>query len=205
VAAAAAELKLLSPVDRTVLRGTVEFKIRPTPAAAERIVENPVIALQDEMGAPVETLRTMRTPSDPVCSVSLDTRRFPDGRYHAAITYRTLKNGAVMQTEEDLVLGIRNSTARPAVLGVQFEDRVYRADESCVVVAKVTDARRRPLPGARATFKVDRGELDQAAGIADSDGEITVGVSSDQGAPVTLTVTPEGLPAVTKTIRFSQP
>jgi len=161
-----------------------------------------MVALQDEMGTELETTRTLRDPKTGLCSMSLDTTRFRDGLYYATISYRSILNGKVQDTEQDMTFGIRNGSGRATKVGVQYEDRDYPVKESCAVTVKVVDQRGRPMPAARVSLKAEGGQLDQETRITDSSGETTASVDVEQAGNVTLTITAENLPPVKRVVRF---
>lgn len=197
-----AEVTVLQPADSSVLRGTVEFKIRAQHAQGEQLIANPMVTLQDEVGTQLQTTRTLRDPKTGLCSMTLETSRFKDGLYYATIAYRSIMNGKVQDTEQDMTFGIRNGSTRATKVGVQYEDREYPVKESCAVTVKVLDQRGRPMPAARIAFKAENGQLDQDTRITDSGGETTASVDVEEAGVVTLTITVENLPPVRRAIRF---
>lgn len=200
---AAAELVILQPADRSVVKGAVTFRIRPKHARGEEFFSNPDIILRNEYG---QELRRITAPLDPktgICSATLDTGRLEDGLYLVTVTYRWLVAGdRALDTREELMLGVRNRGGRPARFSVEVEDRDYRTGDGCNVVVRVFDQRGRLLPAARVALKVDRGSLNSEAEITDSRGEVFTFVDSEEPGTVRLTVTVEDLPPVTRAIRF---
>jgi hypothetical protein len=202
--AKAGELKILQPADRTVVRGEVEFKVQPVFGPREQFLENPYIHVRDEAGKELLEVRAPKNVQTGICSATVDTTRFPDGQYQVTIAYRTFAGNRAVEVKEDLVLGVRNSTIRPAKMAVDFSDKAYRTDEAADFKVKVLDSRGKPMAGTRVTFKTDKGDLTSDADITDSDGEATVSLQSEELQTMTVTITVEGLPPVTKTVRFAQ-
>lgn len=203
--AAAAEIKVLAPADKSLVHGRVTVRIQPQNQPNETFFSNPEISVQDEMGTVLEKFPAPRDPATGTCSAWFDTTRLRDGLYLVTITYRALAGGAVpAETREDLSLGVRNGPARPAKFTVTVPDHNCSTDEQADVEVKVYDQRGKLMPGARVAFKVDKGEVNDEADISDGSGEVTTFAASDEPQTVTLTVTVESLPPVTKTLRFVQ-
>jgi len=201
--ASAAQIKVLEPQDKTVLRGTVQFRIQPTLAPNERILSAPEIVVQDEGGQELHRVRTVRDMKTGVSSGSFDTKQLKDGLYLLTINYRGLILGKVEQVREDLTVGVRNGAARPARVAVELEERPYRTDETADLTVKVFDQRGMRMPGVRVALRRDKGELLSDAEITDSEGEAALIVDTEEAGNVTLTITIEGLPPVTKVVRFA--
>lgn len=200
---AAAELKIMSPLDRSVVRGTVQFRIAPVHGPNEQYFSDPDIVLEDEYGRLLKKLIAVRDPKSGLCVASLDTTQVPDGLCEALVTYRTLMGGTIPQSwSDEITLAVRNGAARPARFKVEIENREYHPGESCDVAVTVYDQKGKPMPGARVAFKVSKGDVDTDAEITDRDGEAGAGIDSDDPQQITLTVTVEALPPVTQVVRF---
>jgi hypothetical protein len=198
----AAELKILEPTDRSVVKGAVTFKVKPEHAPGEQFFQNVDIRIQNEFGTTLQKLVAVFDRRTGICAVPFDTRRLRDGMYTAVISYRTLVGDKAQPVEEDLVFGVRNGTTKPVKFTVELEEREFGDEEGADIVVKVLDSRGKPMTGARVAFKVDKGETSSDAEITDTEGEAFVTVDSDEVGSVTLTITVEGLPPVTKVIRF---
>jgi hypothetical protein len=181
----------------------VEFRVQPVHGPGEQFLSNPYITLKDDQGKELAEVRAPKNLQTGVCSAAIDTTRFRDGQYVATITYRTYLGNKAQETREDLLLGIRNSTIRPAKFTVEVEDRAYRLDEAADFTVKVLDSRGKPLSGARVALKTDQKEPEDLAEITDSDGEATFSVQSEESLTVTVTVTVENMAPVVKKIRFA--
>ena len=201
--AVAAELKIMEPADRTIVRGPVTFKIKTELAPGEQFLSAPEVAIRDEYGQEIRKARAPYNKDAGIFSVGYNTAGLKDGLYIATVTYRHLAGGKPQEAREDLTLGVRNKPARPARFAVDGE-RIVEAtvDESAELTVRVFDEHGLRMPGARVTLTVDRGELDSPAEITDSQGEAIVSLTSEQAAAVTLTITVEQLPPVTRVIRF---
>jgi len=203
--ASAAEVKVLAPADRSLVRGTVTFRVQPVDAPTDMFFSNPEVSIQDEMGRPVEKLPAVKDPKTGICTAVFDSTKVRDGLYLVTVDYRTLYRGSFpMETREDLSIGVRNGGLRPTKFTVSLPERNYSPDEQADFEVKVYDQRGRLMPGARVSFKVDRGEVNDPADITDTAGEVFSSVSSEEAGTVTLTITVESLPPVTKTIRFAE-
>jgi hypothetical protein len=213
--ATAAELKVMAPEDKSIVKGRVEFKLKPQNEANEQFFSNPDVIVTNEEGEEVAKLEAPLDTKTGVCSAVFDTTKVKDGMYNVQVTYRVLLKGSDPDdTEENLVLGVRNGPAKPARFVVQLADRPYKVStqsanedadddgEMADVVVKVYDQRGKLMPAARVTFKVDRGDLDNPADISDSDGEAMASVGSEAAGQVTLTIQVENLAPVKKVIRF---
>lgn len=201
--AAAADLTVMEPADHSVLRGTVQFRIRAQEEPGERFLKNPEVSIRDEFGKQVASLRPYRdAKSLDVCQATLDTTALKDGLYLISVLYQNLKNDKIAETREELSLGVRNGKTQPAKLFVALTDKPYRTGDPCEFTVVVVDVRGKRMPAARVAYQVDQGELSTAADVSDSHGEAAGVVDSSEARTVTLTVTAEGLPPVTKTIRF---
>jgi hypothetical protein len=201
--AGAAQLKIMEPLDKSVVRGTITFRVKPELAQTDQFLSSPEISIQDEYGTAVQELRAARDPKTGICSVAFDTTKVKDGRYEASVTYRTLFQGrAKQETRETVDLGVRNGPVRPARFVVELEEKQYAPSDTCEVTVKVHDQRGRLMPAARVTFKVDKGEVDSGAELTDSEGEAYVTVDSDEARQVTLTIAVENLQPVTRKITF---
>lgn len=202
--ARAAEVKILQPADRTVVRGSVEFKIQPVFGPRDQFLENPYVHVRDESGKELLETRAPKNNQTGICSAMVDTTRFPDGQYQVTVAYRTFTAGRATEVKEDLVLGVRNSTIRASKLNVEVPDKAFRTDEAADFKVTVLDTRGKPMSGVRVAFKTDKGDLTTDADITDSDGEVTVSLQSEDPQTMTVTITVEGLAPVTKTVKFAQ-
>lgn len=200
----AAELKVLSPADRSVVRGLVEFRIQPIHGPEDQFLSNPYVTIKDLSDREMVQVRAPKNLQTGICSVIVDMSRYPDGQYIATVTYRTYVRNKAQEAREDLVLGVRNSRIRPARFSVQVEDRAYRLDEAADFTVKVLDSRGKPLAGARVALKTDQEDGLDGAEITDADGEATFSVQVEDPATVTVTITVENLAPVVKKIRFAQ-
>jgi hypothetical protein len=201
--AGAAEIKLMQPADRSIVRGVVTFQMKPELAPTDQFLSNPQISIQDEYGKEIEGLRIVRNGGTGVCSAAFDTRKLKDGVYLVAVTMRTLDRGArAVETREDLTLAVRNTPVRPGRFTIGIEKRPYKLDEQAEVSVKVLDQHGRPMPGARVTLKVDTGDLDTDVEITDSAGEAFASLGSEDPQVVNLIITVEHLPPVKQVIRF---
>jgi len=201
--AAAAELQILEPVDRSLVKGTVKFRIQPVHGATDMFLSNPEITVEDEYGKEIQKVRAARDPKTQICTASFDTTMVPDGMYLVSIVYPTLFKGTVKQeVREDLTLGIRNGKKVPAAFTVVVEGAEAKVGAYSDITVKVLDKYKRPMPGVRIQFKVDKGEVDTAVEISDSEGEAIASVDSEEPQTVTLTITVENLAPITKVIKF---
>jgi len=201
--ATAAELKVLEPADHSLITGTVKFRLQPVHAATDMFLSNPEITILDEYGTEIDKFRAARDVKTQICSATFDTTKLKDGTYSVSIVYPTLLKGQTKQeTREDLTLGVRNTKRLPARFTVETGTAETKAGESSDITIKVLDKYGRLMPGARVTFKVDKGEVDKDAELTDSEGEAFVSVDSEDAQTITLTVTVENLPPVTKVIKF---
>jgi hypothetical protein len=201
--ATAAELKVMQPADRSIVRGVVTFQMKPELGPTDQFLSNPEISIQDDYGKEIEKLRIVRNGNTGVCTATYDTRQLRDGVYLVAITFRTLEGGRKpVDTREDLTLAVRNGPARPGRFSVVLEDRPYKLDEQAEITVKVLDQNGKPMNGARVAFKVDRGDLDTEAEITGVEGEATASIDSDDAQQVTLLITVEHLPPVRRVVRF---
>lgn len=201
--AGAAEITIMEPADKAVVRGAVPFRIKAALTPMDQHLSSPDILVQDEYGTEVARLVATRDPKAQLFAGTLDTSGLKDGLYLVTVTYRSLLKGeALEEVREDLSLAVRNTRIKPAKLTVQMDPKHYRAGEASDVTVKVLDARGRVMPGARVTFTVDKGEVDSAAEISDRTGEAYVTVTHDAPGDVVLTITAENLPPVTQTIRY---
>jgi len=202
--ATAAELKILSPTDRTVVGGVVRFQIMPQHAATDKIFADPDVIIQNASGADLHKLVAVRDNRTGVCRVDFDTRQLGDGQYLVKVTYRTLFKGSTpVEVRDDLTLGVRNRSRRPARFTVALEKTDFPVGESGDLTVRVFDANGRLLPAARVSFKVDRGDLDTDAEITDSDGEAVANIGLEEPGAVTVTVQVEHLPPMQKVITFT--
>jgi hypothetical protein len=202
---AAAELEILEPQDRSIVKGTINVRIKPQNEQTEMFFENPRLSIQDEFGTDLQKLEATLNPATGVCSAKWDTTKVKDGLYVIAISYRTLVRGATPQTDDDeITVAVRNGSRKPAKFTVKLEERPYKGEEGCEVTVKVLDAAGKPMPGARVSFKVDKGDIDTDVELTDGEGEAFTTVDSEEVATVTLTITVENLPPVKKVIRFVQ-
>ena len=193
----------MEPADRTLVKGVVKFSLQPKNEVTEQFLTNPEISIQDEYGKELQKFRAARDVRTQLCSAVFDSTKVPDGIYLVAITYPTLLKGTTKQeVREDLTLGVRNSTRLPERFTVELAQPETKAGEFSDVTVKVFDKYKRPMPGARVQFKVDKGEVDTEAEITDGDGEALASLDSDDPQTVTVTITVENLPPVTKTVKF---
>lgn len=201
--AAAAELKIMEPADRSLVKGTVKFRIQPVHAPTDMFLSNPEITVEDEYGKELQKFRAARDVKTQICNATFDSTQIPDGMYLVSIVYPTLSKGKTKQVvREDLTLGVRNGRKAPAQFTVLVETPETKVGEYGDITVKVLDKYKRPMPGARVTFKVDKGEVDTDAEITDSDGEAIASVESEDAQTVTLTITVENLAPIKKTIKF---
>lgn len=201
--ASAAELKILEPADHALVSGTLKFRIQPVHAVKDMFLSNPEITILDEYGTEIEKFRAARDPQTQICSANFDTTKVKDGSYQVSIVYPTLLEGKKKEeTREDLTLGVRNTKRVPAKFTVEVGAAETKAGESSEITIKVADKYGRLMPGARVSFKVDKGEVDKTSEITDGDGEAIASVDSDDAQSITLTITVENLPPVTKVIKF---
>ena len=201
--AQAAELKILEPADRSLVKGTVQIRIKPIHDGTEQYFSDPDVILQDEYGRQLQKVIAILDAKTGICTVPLDTRKLKDGVCLVTVKYRTLFQGRVpREAREDLTLSVRNGAARPAKFVVEVPAKDVASDESGDVTVRVYDQKGKLMPGARVTFKVDRGELDTSAEITDSTGEALASIDTEAAEMVTVTITVEGLPPVTKTLKF---
>ena len=202
VAAPAAEIEVAAPGDRSVLRGIVEFRLRPKHEPGESFLSNPEVSFQDEYGKEVHRFPTTYNQQSGLCTGSLDTRDLKDGLYLVTVRHRYLLGAQARDVEEDRVYGVRNRTLRPRRFTVEFQNRPFRTAEPCDVTVRVLDQNGRRLPAARVDFKITGAELDTTAEITDSSGEAAAMISSDEPSTATLQVSVEGLPPISRQIRF---
>lgn len=201
--AAAAELKIIEPADRSLVKGTVKFRIQPVHAPTDMFLSNPEIKVEDEYGKEIRKLNAARDVKTQICTVTFDTTLVPDGMYLVSIVYPTLFKGQTKQeVREDLTLGVRNGKKVPAAFTVLVEGAEAKVGAYSDITVKVLDKYKRPMAGARVTFKVDKGEVDTEAEISDSEGEAIASVDSEDAQTVTLTIIVENLAPITKVIKF---
>lgn len=200
--ASAAELKILEPADRTVVKGIAEFKILPEHAKGEVFLQNPEVILQNEYGEEVQKLPAARDPKTNICTTRTDTSLIPDGMYLVTIKYRVLVANIAKDVREDLTIGVVNKPAKLGRLYVTLLNKNHKVDQPVEVNVTLVDQKGKRIAAHRVTFKVDKGEVDSDAEITDSSGEALVSVYSDEAQIVTLSVLVDGLPAVTRTIKF---
>jgi hypothetical protein len=201
--AAAAELKIMEPADRSLVKGTVKFRIQPVHAPTDMFLSNPEIKVEDEYGKEIRKLNAARDVKTQICTASFDTTQVPDGMYLVSIVYPTLFKGQTKQeVREDLTLGVRNGKKVPAAFTVLVEGAEAKVGAYSDITVKVLDKYKRPMAGARVTFKVDKGEVDTEAEISDSEGEAIASVDSEDAQTVTLTIIVENLAPITKVIKF---
>jgi hypothetical protein len=200
--AAAAELKVLEPSDRSVLKGKLRVRIMPVLEEGEKRVTPPELVVKDREDTNLMTLHGVLDEKSGEFIVPLDTTRFPDGFYQLGITMRVRNGMGEVVEAADLAMGFRNGGGRPARFTVEVEPRVFEADDSAPLTVRVFDQRGRPMPGARVTFKVERGTADRSVEITDGDGEAFISVDSDEGMPVAVTIQVENLPPVVRRIPF---
>jgi hypothetical protein len=201
--AAAADLQIMEPTDKSLVKGTIQFRIKPIDAPTDQFLSNPEVAISTEDGKEVDRFRTPRNQKTGICAAPFDTTKLKDGMYLVIITYRTLHLGRTpMEVREDLTLGLRNGRTVPARAVVELDQQEFKLNETCDLTVKVYDSRGKLMPGARVALKVDRGELDTDAEITDTDGEALVSVSSEDAQTITITVTVESLPPIVKTVKF---
>ncbi len=200
--AAAAELKILEPADRTLVRGELRFRIKPELAPGERVVDTPEVTIQDDEGNGLITLRAHPDTATGICAATFDSKRLPDGYYQVMIHYKSLVGGALKEVDEILTLGVRNGTAKPARFLVELEDKPYGPKDTCTVTVKVVTAAGKPMPGARVSFQAPGAVLDVNAAITDSDGEVNIVLDAETAAAIMLTITVEKLAPVQRVVRF---
>lgn len=201
--AAAADLQIMEPTDKSLVKGTIQFRVKPVDGPTDQFLSNPEVVITTEDGKEVERLRTPRNQKTGICAAPFDTTKLKDGMYLVAITYRTLHMGrAATEVREDLTLGVRNGKTTPARVVVELDQKDVKLNESCDLTVKVYDGKGKLMPGARVALKVDKGDLDTDAEITDTDGEALASVSSEDAQTVTVTITVENLPPIVKTIKF---
>jgi hypothetical protein len=200
--AAAAELKVVAPADRAIVAGSLDFKVKTVLAPGEEFLMAPEIAIKDEYGDELDKTRALYNKDTDVFAIPFDTRKLKDGMYLATVTYRYLVKGKPQEEREDLTLAFRNRKSSPKRFTVTSEQVEAAAGGQVDMKVRVYDAQGHLMPGARVALKVDKGEVGNAAEITDGNGEATVSVFSDDPQQVTLTVTVESLPSVTRAIAF---
>jgi hypothetical protein len=122
------------------------------------------------------------------------------------IQYRVLERGlAPVEVTEDLTLGIRNGRSRPTRIALEGGVTDQKTGETHDLTIRVYDQNGKRLPGARVALKVDRGSVDTDAEITDALGEVSTSIGSEVPGTVTLTITVENLPPVTRVLRFVAP
>jgi hypothetical protein len=200
----AAELEIMEPKDRAILKGAVEFKIKPVHLEGEEFFENPEVRIQTPDGVTMHQFTAVLNPQTGICAGTLDTKKLPDGIYLAEISYRTLKGDQAEDAGWDMVVAVRNGAARPAKFTLEVEDKTHEVGEQCDLIIKVLDAKGKPMPGARVSITTQGGRLDGPAEITDRGGEAFFILDSDEAGQVSVTVTVEHLAPVTRVIRFGK-
>lgn len=200
----AAEITVVQPVDRTVLSGVVEFRLKPSLAPGESFLSNPEVAFQDEYGREVQRLGTTYDQARGYSWGRLDTSVLKDGLYLVEVKHRVLAGAQPKDIEADLMLGVRNGRSRPARFTIEYQNRPHKTSESCEVTVRVFDERGRRLPASRVAFEATGGsEVDTPAEITDSDGEARVSLSREEAGMAGLRVTVESLAAQAREVRFA--
>jgi hypothetical protein len=197
-----AQLKVIQPADRSLVRGPVQFRIAPGDEPRDQFLENPYLRIHNGAGQLVREFRVPRDAKTQICSAVLDSTALPDGQYQVEVTYRTLVGGKAVETQQHLTIGIRNSGRNPGRFSVSAPDKATKTDQAADIRVKVLDSGGRPLAGARVLFKASAGTLESEAEITDGDGEAFITLESEDPGAVTVTVTVENLPPQTRTVRF---
>lgn len=199
--ARAAELQVLEPADRALVRGEVTFRVRPVLAQGEQFLQNPEISIQDEYGKEITRLRPTPDLKSGITSAVWNSRAVKDGIYLVTIHHRALGGGGrPIPAREDLTLSVRNAPVRPARFTVQPPAEA-KPGEPFEVKVVVTDGRGKPMLGARITAKVDLGELDNEVELTDEDGEATFVITTEKPGPLRLVLVVEQLPAAVRVIQ----
>jgi len=125
------------------------------------------------------------------------------GLYQAEISYKYLVRGdQAARAVEHIEFGVRNTAARPAKILVNLEKQQVAIDEIADFEARVVDRANKPIPGLRVAFAVEGAELDTAAEITDSDGEVFGSVEKEEAGLVSLVLSVPGLMPVRVPIQF---
>ncbi len=198
----AADVQVVAPADKSVVRGVVQFRIRPVEAPGERYFSNPEVVLVDEDGKSVANTVAVRDPKTKLCELTLDTARYPDGVYLLTVDYRNLAGDRARNVRSEINLSFRNRGPKPARFVVDLPATAKADDTGVPVTVRVYDARDQLLPGARVEFQAVGGELDSAAELTFHDGEATATVQSEKAGNCNVTIRVEALPSVTRTVRF---
>ena len=200
--AAAAQIHVMEPADHSVLKGTVQFRLRTAEDPGEQFFYNPDIVVRDDNGQEVLKFRPTRNLQTGIVEASLDTKTLKDGLYLFSIVYQTLRGEKIVETREEMSLGIRNGKGKAGKIYVKLPDAPVNTEDGADILVTITDERGRRMPAAQVRFKVDKGELGSPADVTDSHGEATATLSSDDPQSVTLTITVDDLPPITRVIQF---
>lgn len=200
--AGAAQINVMEPADHSIVKGTVPFRIRTDLEPGELFFYNPDIIVRDDNGKEVTKFRPYRDLKTGILNASLDTTPLKDGLYLFSVVYQTLRGDKVVETREEMSLGVRNGKTKPAKIYVKVPDKPLSTEDAADFVVTVTDERGRRMPAAQVRLKVDKGELGSPADVTDSHGEVNGTVNSDDAQSITLTITVEDLPPVTRVIQF---
>ena len=101
-----------------VVRGRVEFHIRPLDTPRDQFLDNPWVIIRDHAGQQMDEVRAPRNRQTGICSVAVDTTRYRDGQYQVEIKYRTLVGGQPLTTKREMTLAVRNGSLRPGRFSV---------------------------------------------------------------------------------------
>jgi len=200
--ARAAQLKILSPPDRSLLRGHVQIRIAPGDEPRDQFLENPRLVIQDGEGRTVRDFRPPRDAKTQICSAVLDSTALLDGQYHVTVTYRTLVGGKPVTVQENLTVAVRNGPGKPGRFTFAAPDKPLKTSDSADLKVTVLDGRGKPFEGARVVFKATSGDLQSEVEITDRDGEAFVTLESEDAESVSITATVEGLAPQSRVVRF---
>jgi len=200
--AAAAQIHVMEPADHSIVKGTVQFRLRTEQDPGEQFFYNPDIIVRDDKGQEVLKFHPTRDLQTGIVEGTLDTKTLKDGLYLVSIVYETLRNQKVVETREEMSLGVRNGKTKPGKIYVKLPDTTPNTDDGADILVTVTDEKGRRMPAAQVHVKVDKGEVGSPDDVTDSHGEATVNLTSDDPQSVTLTITVDDLPPITRVIQF---
>lgn len=200
--AAAAQIHVMEPADHAILKGTAQFRLRTELEPGEQFFYNPDIIVHNDSGQEVLKFRPTRNLQTGIVEGSLDTKTLKDGLYLFSIVYQTLRGEKVVETREEMSLGVRNGKAKAGKIYVKLPETTPNTDDGAEILVTITDEKGKRMPAAQVHFKVDKGELGSPDDVTDSHGEATVNLTSDDPQSVTLTITVDDLPPVTRVIQF---
>ncbi len=199
----ATDVLVETPGDKTVVRGTMQVRIRPVDAPGERYFADPDVTLINETGRTVASTIAVRDPKTKVCELSLNTERYPDGVYLLTVAYRNLAGNRARSVRTELSLSFRNRGPKPARFVVEAAPAVKAGDDGGTpITVRVFDAKGTLLPGARVEFQATGGELDTPAELTHHDGEAIATVQSPKAGMCSVTIRVEALPPITHMVRF---